>query len=166
MKFKSHNKNNKLPPQNQAWISWRQFVTSSSSMSAVCFSQFLHQLAVYHQYQFSFISEPTKWCSKVHCQVVGCGTLYVVGRGSNYSWLFIRSRVGQSVQRLCCGLDSHYSDVAVAWTVSTATVLWAGSHYSDVAVASDCVVGWTVIIAMLVWRRVSTATVLWAGQSL
>jgi len=56
----------------------------------------------------------------------------------------IGSQIGQSVQQLCCGLDSQYSDC-----------YGLDSHYGDCygldSLYSDCVVGWTVIIVMLLW---------------
>jgi len=62
--------------------------------------------------------------------------------------------VGQSVLRLCCWLDSHYNDVAVSWTVCTASVLWFGKSEQQLCCRldiqySDCYVGWTVIIVMV-----------------
>ena len=88
---------------------------------------------------------------------------------------------GLSVQALCCGFDSQYSNCVVdctviiaifgldiqysnfvlVWTVSTATVLCIGHTVQQLCSGlyshySNCVLGWTV----------SKATVLWAILSL
>jgi len=72
----------------------------------------------------------------------------------------------QSVQQLYICLDRHYSDVAVGWTVKTATVLWVVQSVQQLCCDLDCqyfssfifghsvhrlFVDWAVIIAMFLW---------------
>ena len=57
--------------------------------------------------------------------------------------------LADSLYNNCYGLDINYSDVAVGWTVSSATF-----------------VALTVIIAMLLCVGLSVQQLLWAGQSL
>ena len=125
MKFRSHNKNNKLPSQNQLKAIYN-IITIWVSSLLFSFPSSLTSLPLVWIVTYIWVCTWQKWCNKVYCNVVGCGTFYVVGRGSNYSLLFIRSRIGHSAQRPCRGLDSQYSDRVVGWTVSTATELWAG----------------------------------------
>ena len=65
----------------------------------------------------------------------------------------------KSLQRCCCGLDSQYNNSC-----------GLDSHYSDVAggstVSTASVMGWTVIMAMLLWAGQSLEQMLLDGQSL
>jgi hypothetical protein len=64
----------------------------------------------------------------------------------------------------------HYSDVALGWTDSTATVIGWTVIIAMFAVAwtvsKATVVAWTVIIANLLWDGQSVQLLLWPGLSL
>ena len=56
---------------------------------------------------------------------------------------------GVSVEQLCFGFDSNNSDVAVGWTVCTATVLCVAQSEQQLCCGFDshyrnCILGWTV----------------------
>ena len=88
---------------------------------------------------------------------------------------------GVSVQQLCFGLDSHYSDVAVGWTRTTSTEFGLDSHYIKIAVVGTISTATVVLVGKslrqlccgldshyinvaMVWT-ISTATVLWVAHS-
>jgi len=76
---------------------------------------------------------------------------------------------GQSVQQMLWGWT--FSIAMLLWSgQSVHQHLLAGSHFSDVAlgctVTTATVVGWTFIIAMLLWAGQPVEQLLLAGQSL
>ena len=64
------------------------------------------------------------------------------------------------MQCMCFGLDNHYSDVAVRWTVSLANMMWAGRSVQGLCCGFD-----SQYSNQVVGCSVSTATVLCVGQT-